>query len=174
MTLEGGVGKVFIKNQGKQLIQVGAVGYAQFQLTNDSGAAVLPLTANNKDRVFAIGPELGVILPTRKFNFLVRVLPEFGARNRTQGVTLVVRLARAFRCESIRMFEKLPSRRRCAIPKPLVVISGLFLLVLLSDTRPIKAQEPTTRDEFWPAIEVYINVKPKVRLYLVGSRQQDH
>jgi hypothetical protein len=46
---------------------------------------------------------------------------------------------------------------------------GLFLLVLLSDTHTIKAQEPTTRDEFWPSIEVYINVKPKVRLYLLGT-----
>lgn len=96
MTLEGGVGKVFIKNQGKQLIQVGAVGYAQFQLTNDSGTAVPALTANNKDRVFAIGPEFGLILPTKKFNFLARVLPEFGARNRTQGVTVVLAIGKSF------------------------------------------------------------------------------
>jgi Protein of unknown function (DUF2490) len=67
------------------------------------------------------------------------------------------------------MFEKLPRRRRRAIQKPLVLISGLFLLVLLTDTRTIRAQEPTTRDEFWPAVEVYINVKPKVRLYLLGT-----
>lgn len=68
------------------------------------------------------------------------------------------------------MPEKLPSRRRSAIQKPLVLISGLFLLVvLLSETRTIRAQEPTTRDEFWPGIEVYINVKPKVRIYLTGS-----
>jgi hypothetical protein len=96
MTLEAGVGKIFVKNQGKQLIQLGAVGYAEFQLTNDSGAAVPVLTANNKDRVFAIGPELGVILPTKKFNFLVRVLPEFGARNRTQGVTVVFAIGKSF------------------------------------------------------------------------------
>jgi hypothetical protein len=49
------------------------------------------------------------------------------------------------------------------------VISGLLVLVLLSGPRTIRAQEPTTRDEFWPGIEVYINVKPKVRLYLTGS-----
>jgi hypothetical protein len=49
------------------------------------------------------------------------------------------------------------------------LISGLFLLLLLSDPHTIKAQEPTTRDEFWPSVEVYINVKPKVRLYLIGS-----
>jgi Protein of unknown function (DUF2490) len=66
------------------------------------------------------------------------------------------------------MLEKL-SRRRRAIPKTLVLISGLLLLVFLSDTRTIRAQEPTTRDEFWPSIEVYINVKPKVRLYLLGT-----
>jgi hypothetical protein len=96
MTLEAGVGKIFVKNEGKQLIQVGAVGYAEFQLTNDSGTAVPVLTANNKDRVFAIGPELGVILPTKKFNFLVRVLPEVGARNRPQGVTVVFAVGKSF------------------------------------------------------------------------------
>lgn len=37
------------------------------------------------------------------------------------------------------------------------------------DTHTIRAQEPTTRDEFWPSVEVYINVKPKVRLYLMGT-----
>ena len=67
------------------------------------------------------------------------------------------------------MLERLPSRRRSAIHKPLVLMSGLFLLVLLIDTRKIRAQEPTTRDEFWPSIEVYLNVKPKVRLYLLGT-----
>ena len=67
------------------------------------------------------------------------------------------------------MLEKLPSRRRGAINQPLVLMSGLFLLLLLIDTRKIRAQEPTTRDEFWPSIEVYINVKPKVRLYLLGT-----
>ena len=96
MTLEAGVGKIFVKNQGKQLLQFGAVGYAEFQLTNDSGSAVPVLTANNKDRVFAIGPEFGVILPSKKFNFLVRVLPEFGARNRTQGVTVVFGVGKSF------------------------------------------------------------------------------
>ena len=87
---------IFVKNQGKQLIQFGVVGYAEFQMTNDSGADVPALTANNKDRVFAIGPEFGVILPTKKFNFLARVLPEFGARNRTQGVTVVFAIGKSF------------------------------------------------------------------------------
>ncbi len=96
MTLEAGVGKIFVKNEGKQLLQFGVVGYAQFQLTNDSGTAVPALTAGNKDRVFAIGPEFELILPSKKFNFLVRVLPEFGARNRTQGVTVVFGVGKSF------------------------------------------------------------------------------
>jgi hypothetical protein len=95
-TFEGGVGKIFVKNQGKQLIQVGGVGYAEFQLSRDSGSDVPAITRDNKDRVFAIGPELGVILPAQKFNFFVRILPEFGARNRTHGVTFIVGVGKSF------------------------------------------------------------------------------
>jgi hypothetical protein len=96
MTFEAGAGKIFVYNQGRHLLQVGAVGYAEFQLTNDSGSAVPVLTSDNKDRVFAVGPEIGMILPTKKFNFLMRVLPEFGARNRTQGITVVFGFVKSF------------------------------------------------------------------------------
>ena len=96
MTLEYGIGKIFVKNQGKQLIQFGGVGYAEFQLTEDLGTGVSDLTRHNKDRVFALGPEFGVILPPQKLNFMVRVLPEFGARNRTQGVTIVFGIGKSF------------------------------------------------------------------------------
>src|SRR4030095_928701 len=67
------------------------------------------------------------------------------------------------------MLVKLPRRRCGPIPKTLVLISGLFLLVLLSDTRTLRAQEPTTRGEVAPSVEVYMNVQPKVRLYLLGT-----
>ena len=95
---------------------------------------------------------------------IAAVVKSFGTRSRSHNHKLVVQLP-----DSIPMLEKLLSRRRSAIQKPLVLISGLFLLTLLSDTRTIRAQEPTTRDEFWPSVEVYINVKPKVRLYLLGT-----
>ncbi len=96
VTFEYGIGKTFLKNQGKQLIQFGAVGYAEFQLANDSGTDVSLFNQGNKDRVFALGPEFGVILPQKKFNLLVRALPEFGARSRTQGFTLVVAVGKTF------------------------------------------------------------------------------
>jgi hypothetical protein len=46
---------------------------------------------------------------------------------------------------------------------------ALTLFVFLFSTQLSKAQESTTRNEFWPEIDVYINVKPKVRLYLIGT-----
>ena len=96
VTFEYSVGKTFVRNKGAQLLQFGVVGYSQFQLTNDSGTGVSALNRGNKDRVHAIGPEFGVILPAKKFNFLVRVLPEYGARSRTQGVTVVFAASKTF------------------------------------------------------------------------------
>ena len=48
-------------------------------------------------------------------------------------------------------------------------ISILAVFLLLIGIQGATAQEPTTRKEFWPEIDVYITVKPKVRLYLVGT-----
>ena len=45
----------------------------------------------------------------------------------------------------------------------------VFLLFFSSNTQATSAQEPTTRDEFWPEIDIYINLKPKVRLFLLGT-----
>jgi len=64
---------------------------------------------------------------------------------------------------------KLPSQRRCAIQAPLALMPVLFLLLLLMGARAGRAQEPTTRREFWPEIDVYINIKPKIRLFLLGT-----
>ncbi len=96
VTFEYGVGKTFVKNKGAQLIQVGLVGYSEFQLTQDSGTAVTATNLGAKDSVHAIGPEFGVILPAKKFNFLVRVLPEYVARSRTRGTTVVFAIGKTF------------------------------------------------------------------------------
>jgi|SRR6266496_669148 len=55
------------------------------------------------------------------------------------------------------------------IQKSLVWILVLFLFLAVIGTQIVRAQEPTTSNEFWPEIDVYINVKPKVRLYLLGT-----
>jgi hypothetical protein len=88
-----------VVNAAVTLPRVGAdvgAGYSEFQLTDDSGSDVTPLNAGAKDRVFAFGPEFDVILPPQTFNFMVRVLPEFGARSRTRGVTLVFAIGKSF------------------------------------------------------------------------------
>jgi hypothetical protein len=94
-TLEGGVGKKFFKKVHgpiPMITTVGAAGYAQFKVTGDNGSGIpLPLRGL-KDRVFALGPEANVFIPGPRLTLLVRYLPEFGARNRTQGQTFVVSL----------------------------------------------------------------------------------
>jgi hypothetical protein len=44
-----------------------------------------------------------------------------------------------------------------------------FLRLLLVAAPAVNAQEPATRNEFWPEIDVYINLKPKIRLFLLGT-----
>ena len=48
-------------------------------------------------------------------------------------------------------------------------ILSLVLYLLLIGAQTAVAQEPTTSKEFWPEVDVYITVKPKVRLYLLGT-----
>lgn len=93
VTVEGGFGKTFYKkvnNPLPMITNVGAVYYTQFKTTADSGRAIPPNLAGNKDRVFAIGPEFNIFVPQVRMTFAARYLPEFGARLRTQGQTIVI------------------------------------------------------------------------------------
>jgi hypothetical protein len=67
------------------------------------------------------------------------------------------------------MLEKLPCLQRSVIRKALVLIPGLFLLLVVFSSQATRAQEPTTHKEFWPEIDVYIPLKPKVRLFFLGT-----
>ena len=49
-----------------------------------------------------------------------------------------------------------------------VLSATLFLIVWLVP-RGIAAQQPSTAEQFWPEINVYIHLKPKVRLFLLGT-----
>lgn len=49
-----------------------------------------------------------------------------------------------------------------------LVLILLFIYLSVGAQTAI-AQEPTTRSEFWPEVDVYINIKPKVRLYFLGT-----
>lgn len=95
-TIQGGVGRTFYRRVGgpiPQIFNLGVDYYAQFKVTGDSGSDIPPVLQGFKDRVFGIGPEFNVFFPTPRLTLLVRYEPEFGARVRTQGQTVVFQLA---------------------------------------------------------------------------------
>jgi hypothetical protein len=91
-TIEGGLGRTFykkVKGPIPIIMNLGAAGYAQFKITGDSGSDIPPVSRGFKDRVFALGPEFNIFIPGPRLTFLARYESEFGARNRTQGQTIV-------------------------------------------------------------------------------------
>jgi hypothetical protein len=95
LTIEGGTGRAFYdKVTGTaipRITNVGVVYYTQLKVTADTGFGPLvdDVLANSKDRVFGIGGEVNVFLPKPKLLLGVRVVPEFGAHTRTQGLTVL-------------------------------------------------------------------------------------
>jgi hypothetical protein len=91
-TIEGGLGKTFYKKVSgpiPMVMNLGAAGYAQFKVTGDSGSDIPQLLRGLKDRAFALGPEFNMFIPGPRLTLLARYEPEFGARNRLQGQTIV-------------------------------------------------------------------------------------
>ncbi len=91
-TIEGGLSRTFykkVKGPIPIIMNVGAAGYAQFKITGDSGSDIPTALRGFKDRVFALGPEFNIFIPGPRLTLLARYEPEFGARNRTQGQTIV-------------------------------------------------------------------------------------
>jgi hypothetical protein len=94
--LELGAGRIIPLNGGGQLLQIGIVGYGQWQFTDDSGDDAIPVLADRQDRVFAAGPEIGVILPRSQWNFVFRGEQELAARNRAEGFIIFTGVAKSF------------------------------------------------------------------------------
>jgi hypothetical protein len=95
-TVSWGVGRTFYKKVSgpiPMIMNLGAAGYAQFKVTGDSGSDIPTALRGFKDRVFAAGPEFNIYIPKPRLTFLVRYEPEFGARVRTQGQTVIVSIA---------------------------------------------------------------------------------
>jgi hypothetical protein len=95
-TVEGGLGKTFYKKVSgpiPMIMNLGVAGYSQFKVTGDSGSDIPPALRGYKDRVFALGPEFNTYIPKPRLTVLVRYEPEFEARNRAQGQTIVFSIA---------------------------------------------------------------------------------
>jgi len=94
-TVEGGFGRTFYKKVSgpiPMIMNLGAAGYAQWKITNDSGSQIPAALLGYKDRVFALGPEFNIYIPGPRLTLLARYEPEFGARVRTQGQTILFSL----------------------------------------------------------------------------------
>jgi len=88
--IEWGVGKTLAK-----IWDVGVSGYAQWQLTDDSGSDV-DWDKSLHDRVAAIGPEVGVFIPPVKTFVSLRALWEFSAVDRPEGTAVTLTLTKIF------------------------------------------------------------------------------
>ena len=90
ITLEWGVSRNLAK-----IINVGAVGYYQQKVSDDTGPVGSPyLTPQN--RVAAVGPELSIAFPKQMFFVSARYLYEFIAENRAQGQTFTLTFTKRF------------------------------------------------------------------------------
>jgi hypothetical protein len=86
-TLEWAVSKTLAK-----VIDVGAVGYYQQQVTTDTGANA----SGSRDRVAAVGPEISVAIPSCMTFVSLRYNYEFMAEDRTQGHAFTLTLTKRF------------------------------------------------------------------------------
>lgn len=80
-----------LDNDMNTLLQVGLVGYGQYQTTAKSGPGVDPIVAaNTKYRVNALGIGANVILPMRKVTAGVKWYNEFANRSTVEGDSLQI------------------------------------------------------------------------------------
>jgi hypothetical protein len=73
------------------LLQVGLIGYGQYQTTDRSGPGINPvLAANGHYRVNALGAAANIILPVRKANLGFKWLKEFSNKSTVEGQTIQI------------------------------------------------------------------------------------
>ena len=94
-TDEWGVGQILpLKKNYSQLLQVGVVGYDQWQVTANGGTVsvggiVVPASAPPYYSVHAIGGQLNYILPAKNFSLFFKGYHEYSASSHTIGNTIV-------------------------------------------------------------------------------------
>ena len=89
-TIEGGISRALSKT-----VDLGVVGYYQMQTSASAGDPTGNLGAN-RDKVAAIGPEIGVFYPSYTLGWSLRYLYEFMAENRLRGQTVALTITKRF------------------------------------------------------------------------------
>lgn len=75
-------------------LDVGVVGYAQWQITDDEGDDAV--NGDVHDRTFAVGPEVSYFLESATLNFSLRHECEFETEDRAEGQVTVLTLTKVF------------------------------------------------------------------------------
>jgi hypothetical protein len=91
-TTEWGLGQVLpLKKDFSKLLQLGLIGYDQWQVSNNGGLASpnIPASALPYYSVHAIGFQTNFILPAKALNFFFKFEDEYRALARPQGRTIV-------------------------------------------------------------------------------------
>jgi hypothetical protein len=91
-TIEWGLGQVLpLKKDFSRLLQLGVIGYDQWQVTNNGGlvAPNVPASAFPYYSVDAIGGQLTFIVPPKHLNLFFKFEDEYRATARPQGRTIV-------------------------------------------------------------------------------------
>lgn len=101
LAIEGGLGKTWEKtvkdNPLPMIINAGMVYYMQFKTGQDE--MTIPqinsstFELKNKDKIYALGAEANIFIPSIKSSIGIRWLSELGAINRTQGNSFFITLA---------------------------------------------------------------------------------
>jgi len=77
-------------------VQVGAVGYAQWQTTDKRGPQVTPEEAGDHYRVYSLGLASSIAWPARRSSVAIRFFREFDARSTFEGYSAQLSAAVAF------------------------------------------------------------------------------
>lgn len=86
--LQGGIGGRVL-----EVIDVGVAGYAVWQVTDDRGSDLPALLRGARDRVFGLGPELDVAVPSLRARVTGRFEWDLGGEARPVGTLLVLGIA---------------------------------------------------------------------------------
>jgi hypothetical protein len=100
LTMEWGLGQVLpLDKQFRKLLQLGVIGYDQWEVTRDSGTLSSGLSAslNPPYSGHAIGFQTNFILPRKGLNFYFKFEPEYSATSRVQGRTIAFGGSYSFR-----------------------------------------------------------------------------
>src|SRR5690606_667793 len=78
--IQGGAGGTY-----RRFLHLGAAAFALWQVTDNSGSDLPPAAQDARTRIYGIGPEIGVTIPSIRTRLDLRYQWEIGVRSRQVG-----------------------------------------------------------------------------------------